>query len=1233
MTGPISQGVGGAADYRFDSQGGQNAESGDTYSTTGGANPNINIFGPPEDMKTLVYSPQVRVLIAHRGRQYDVSKDLIRGTVIRKENSASSLFFTLANNGDYTGLFDRMDRVTVFMKRIRFQQVFSGYLDTVPYKQLYGGHAEFKATCTLKRLMHTWWNPRLTEAASIFDQYITGALGDGQGGRDSGLGNMLRNILHNVGKWDQDKIHIQNFPLQFYTFLQEQLFVSRSGNQQQADKFKHLLLGTDYNTMAPGNYAGFTNAAGPAGAQSLGEPFYLQEIVAACDMKGLGPNQVDMTNSQQLAEASAIGANSSDLDGAQQEAFTQIQQSATNWNVSTHQNDAAILGVACAMVETGGGATIFNFVNAAVPESLKYVPNDGVRSDGTSVGIMQQTEGNGWGNVAQRMNPRQAASMFFDRLRSLDWRNMDPGVAIQQVQQSAYPARYAPAIQLATQKVQAFRSAQTAGSAAIASNPITAGISTAASAGAGLDLQEAVTSYSSTPLSPEGVSIATNKPYPDSEHAVIEAAAQIGKPYVYGGKGPQSYDCITEGSLVATSRGEVPIEDVTDSDFVMTRRGYRRVLRSWKVRDDAEVVSVEVDGRILSGTPDHRVWTENRGWVPLSGLERFDSVVLCRTRKSNGYALSVKSLSGEDPTENTAARDAATSLQVRRSGDETSEAKPTRSSSMGLRITDTPTRPDLATERIFSAPASLSMWRCGSTITDPYPPGTKSITSTTTLSTTTFPTWIVSKYQSIVEKVRPLDGYMTTLALSAVKNFKRFAPRSVTRDSAASSTNRSSITTPDKQRKSVYDLSVEGEHEFFANGVLVHNCSGLVSWAFRAAGVYVPPQTLAIRDSVPRVATNIPQRGDLVICYNAGHVVLALGPTTCIEAPHPGAFVQVSAMPPIESVHRPAEWGGLGPTSPHLNPLTSGPGAPAGTGTWASSGTGSSGGNEQIARNLFAYHFTPERFASDIAEMFSENHKEYIDAEPLIQTAQAVSRASLRNFASAPNGDFMAYYPDYFGLNGTQAVVQLEDIELKDVKINFSDDNLTTHVYVAGERDTQTGEEINVYDWLASAGSVTVEHEWLFARLRQISPGDLQDASGRELMKRFGVRPFKMPFPMAATEALEFLLACQIFMEKWAMQYQTTASFTFLPELFPGMRVILNGHNLQVYVSEVVHTFDFEQGFQTQAVISAPSVPGAAGRMSFDGFGGGGIPTTDTNILSGLGFGYSFSNSSVVPGL
>ena len=120
----------------------------------------INPFSPP-DMKTLVYAPEVRILIARGHKQYDVSRDVVRGTIHRKENSASSLFFTLANSGDYNGLFHRMDRVVVFLKRIRWQQVFSGYLDSVPYAQLYGGPAEYKATCTIKRLMHTWWNPGL----------------------------------------------------------------------------------------------------------------------------------------------------------------------------------------------------------------------------------------------------------------------------------------------------------------------------------------------------------------------------------------------------------------------------------------------------------------------------------------------------------------------------------------------------------------------------------------------------------------------------------------------------------------------------------------------------------------------------------------------------------------------------------------------------------------------------------------------------------------------------------------------------------------------------------------------------------------------------------------------------------------------------------------------------------------------------------------------------------------
>jgi hypothetical protein len=232
---------------------------------------------------------------------------------------------------------------------------------------------------------------------------------------------------------------------------------------------------------------------------------------------------------------------------------------------------------------------------------------------------------------------------------------------------------------------------------------------------------------------------------------------------------------------------------------------------------------------------------------------------------------------------------------------------------------------------------------------------------------------------------------------------------------------------------------------------------------------------------------------------------------------------------------------------------------------------------------------------------------------------QAVAGASLRNFASAPDGSFMAYYPDHFGLDGKKAVVILEDIELRDVKINFSDDNLTTHVYVAGDHSFLGLESnVNPLAWLETAGSVTVEHDWLFQRLQKIAPGDTGNIDGMELMKRFGVRPLKVPVAMAGAESLEFLLACQYFMEKWAQQYETSCSFTFLPELFPGMRVILAGHDLQVYVSEVTHTFDWEGGFSTSAVIMAPSRtdPGSAMAGTSGVFTGG---PDDTSILKGLG--------------
>lgn len=72
----------------------------------------------------------------------------------------------------------------------------------------------------------------------------------------------------------------------------------------------------------------------------------------------------------------------------------------------------------------------------------------------------------------------------------------------------------------------------------------------------------------------------------------------------------------------------------------------------------------------------------------------------------------------------------------------------------------------------------------------------------------------------------------------------------------------------------------------------------------------------------------------------------------------------------------------------------------------------------------------------------------------------------------------------------------------------------------------------------------------------------------------------------------EMFLAYQQFMLSWSRQFLTPFSFTFMPELFPGGKVGFPDHGLAMYIEEVTHTFDYVEGFTTEAALSAPSIYG-----------------------------------------
>ena len=891
---------------------------------------------PSPGMKTFIYTPKVRVVIARGNRQIDVSRDIVRCSLHRAESSAASFFMTLANkNWKYTPkegppVFHRMDRIVVYMGRTTPIQVFSGYLDTVPYKQAYPGTVDFKATCTIKRLMHTRWNPALEKSQQLLDQRTAAQAqaGDRQGGLDTGLGSMLRRLLVMVGGWRTETIHIQNFPDIFFRFLAQQLEKQKKENKKAVEAFTQMLLGSD-QSPAPGAAAGYNPNAGTPGPMSgVGAApgagvvggstaFYVTQIIQACDDRGMGPLVTDNNWGAGISQSGETLAGS--RDDATKKAGEQMSSLGLSQQQANRESDAAILGVACASVETGPGV-IRNYYNVRAPGSQECVPNDGPSHDGSSCGIFQQQNFAEWGTVQQRMNPKQAAGMFFDHLARMvpNWRNMEPGSAIQAVQRSAFPDRYSAQIPWATIQVKAARTAKGVTSGATLGT--SAGSLLGAAPSASSNLVPGVPS-----LSPGSLAAGSRvgKPVPDSEGAINWALTQLGKPYIWGAEGPAGYDC-----------------------------------------------------------------------------------------------------------------------------------------------------------------------------------------------------------------------------------------------------------------------------------------SGLTMMAFRSIGVSTGGHYtgLQISSGQPVVPTTAAQRGDLVFPDGEQHVVMWLGDGTIIHAPQRGDVVKrVPAYFTLASasyVRRFAENGGPDPTAPFKPPESMGPGNPVGAmdtqgGTGAPGSAG--GGNEPIARNLFAYMFTP-KFSSDLADMLP-GEKAFLDTQPLLQIITAVCGAGLRKWQSAPNGDFMAYYPDYFGIDQKPAVLRLEDIELKDFRIQYSDDPLTTHVYIEGNL-TKIGQNNEALGWLDTAGVATVEDDWLYQRLIKVAPGDLENASGEQIMRRFGVRPLKQVFAMAGSYELELLLACQVFMEKWAQQYQTTISMTFMPELFPGMRVYLPNHNLTVYVTEVTHTCDMVGGFSTTAVICAPARPNVLSAMS-----------------------------------
>ena len=252
----------------------------------------------------------------------------------------------------------------------------------------------------------------------------------------------------------------------------------------------------------------------------------------------------------------------------------------------------------------------------------------------------------------------------------------------------------------------------------------------------------------------------------------------------------------------------------------------------------------------------------------------------------------------------------------------------------------------------------------------------------------------------------------------------------------------------------------------------------------------------------------------------------------------------------------------------------------------------------------------------------------------LFESVGEICKASMRTFASLPSGDFMAWYPDYFNLTGRNPWLRVSPTEIKSCTISLSDRQLVTHVYVLGNpfgfNEADAG-RINVewYEKLLGSGVVTIERPFILDSFLRPFEDDnitktdldtLEDASKltadqiatakkrpREILEgqgaaykfleRYGARPYLEKIPTIRHPVFEFFYAYHTFIQKWAEQFITRVELTFMPELFPGMIVELElnspvkdypKNSVTFYVKEVTHSFSYQNGFYTEALLMAP---------------------------------------------
>ncbi len=1134
--------------------------------------------------RSLVYAPEVRVMFATDRGMIEVTKDIISCTVARKVNSLSSFSVTLNNrNSRYTGKIGRMDRVVIFMKRITWVQVFAGYTSSVPLFDVYSSTCQISGTCTLKRLQHSWWDEGLQASAQLLTQTISAS-----GQPDAGFGQMTIDLLTKVANWDRSKIHIQALPEKLLDLFAVSAadFDPNSPDTSAGRAKVYQILGF------PGALAGnVLEAAGssssiPAPASGAYDLVTLgsicltagfpQSAIAMCIAiimaeSGGRPNAVNDKNSNGSTDRGLFQINSihralidvpavfDPLKNAQ--AALSISSNGTKWTPWSTYNNGAYqkfmpqaqnaagkakkLSGSVPSVDESAGKTSGGMVSGAIGGAAANPIASTNNGDGTVTGTLTSAA------VGGGAIPKFGGNVSTEYLKSLFGKSeAEVKAQLVTIPFQGHSIQVHAKVKAVFEKVDKELTALNSG------------------------------------------------------YVVREIGTFNWRPMNNGtGTSQLSWHCLTGDTKVVTPDGWVRIDELVakGSGTVLTRDpgdpGQQRgqwveaPFRSYGVAPVHTITLGQgLRRKTVRATAEHRWVTERQTSQYVKGSGR--------AGQRNEYVW----------------RSAIKRTHELRPGDRLAVATPqavevspcAEGIRHGLVYGDGWSQDGKTLIRLWGAKVALGSYFDG------YPTTEK-------------------RLETGVEGVefRGMPGTYKTLP-SLDENDEYLAGWLAGYIATDGHVARDEVTLSSRDRDSLefarvvalrlgiatHDLRWQDHSGGFKPGrqwTLSLMRNALPEWLSIRADRTVTPtvsrsrcwKVIEVSEAGPAEEVYCPTVEDTgVFVIEDWRLTGDSFGTTVDINPSTNGFAAANVGP--DSTDFPAAWvqvwknngfgwGGDwsgGKDYMHFQ-WEGGGGDSSAVGSGDTSGGlsdaigGSTSQVEQLANAVFGILFPTGPYDAMSEQLSGE--RALLNDKQVLTWTQSLVKAGLRSFQSAPNGDFVAWYPDYFGVFNPKATMTIRDIEIIDCHIQVNDDALATHVYSLGNSLGWGGLNL-MAEMLSSPGVATVENRELMRTIisAQDAAADMQVQAER-LYAKFGARPLTVNYSVIKSPGFQYFQAVTEFQKQWAKMYQTSIELAFMPEIYPGMRLHLESLDLVVYVEGVTHVASPSSGYTTNVEISAPA--------------------------------------------